>query len=1054
LAGVDFLPEFGAMAGVSFDLLIGMMFFLIAVWGSGRVFRMAALPAILGEFMAGVLLGPNFLDIVPYASNGECDTIIFPNDESGSSSSSVGRMLAGSVDGPPCKANLMWTPRWTISDTTPVGKSMHTPDIWSFMGTVGVTLLIMESGMHINFEKVKQIGGQALIVAIVGTTMPLILGMLLVGALFGQDAMYPDGFAAGCALAPTSVGISIKLLSDAKMLNSMAGQTTLTAAFIDDVFSLVLLVLLSSLAADADDAALVIVLRTIAAFAFLGAGVVGGKHVLPMMDKPLSRIPFVRGASIQPRDEVHLLCMLGMLGLCSYLGSLIGSHLLGAFVAGMCFVNVPRSHQVWVAQFKRIIRWLIRIFFSATVGFAVPLSEMFTTEAFLRGLVIGIGPGLLCKIVSGVAARTAFQSETHKKMASQASIMTRGGIVQPIQYLVGMAMVARGEFAFLVAYSASKMEMPDGSRMLSPPVYACVTWALVWALIFAPFLFKWALGVYMRATPIQRGQSIGGELHGERNFVIQVIGAHHSGVLHEILNAIHGEGMDVLECRVETDGEVDTNYFVVQSRGKQKDFDDEKLQEIRHHIQEILGDANAVVMFEAVDDNDFTFGAIELQVVTDSKPDASVEGAHIVSHVTKRLQELGLDVEEIDEQHRQLTKGDGLATEMERDLFYAVPSANSEEGPITHRRVHQVKKALQSMLRDENIQAEVLIKPVADRTKGFSELQTFDPQQAIARAKGSVWELLCFGPHDVELLSTAVRRLEPLGLRLLHAAHSHAEKSPASVRDEASSAVVLQQQCSRFFVERRGEEPDATRTEEQTSAFTEKVVQVLMATYKSEDKTKFTVRPLDPKSLEEMVSSTSEMNTNLVPGLIADIDVLGLVPPSPDFNEFRRGLPMGLKHIPERPPGIPEGGGIFGNLADSSLAADILSRGPKPSARVQELEARMADLLALDTRVNRLEELELRAMRGGGAKSPEAGASGKSPIVSSPVSPKLDMMPPKTFLGASPKMGPTAGPSLSSLGLPVALNAGSKSASPPMARKERTSGPREVEAVKVEFQGD
>ena len=65
------------------------------------------------------------------------------------------------------------------------------------------------------------------------------------------------------------MGISIKLLSDAKMLNSMAGQTTLTAAFIDDVFSLVLLVLLSSLAADADDAALVITLRTIAAFAFL-----------------------------------------------------------------------------------------------------------------------------------------------------------------------------------------------------------------------------------------------------------------------------------------------------------------------------------------------------------------------------------------------------------------------------------------------------------------------------------------------------------------------------------------------------------------------------------------------------------------------------------------------------------------------------------------------------------------------------------------------------------------------------------------------------------------
>ena len=46
-----------------------------------------------------------------------------------------------------------------------------------------------------------------------------------------------------------------------------------------------------------------------------------------------------------------------------------------------------------MAQFKRIIRWLIRIFFSATVGFAVPLSQMFTLDAFLRGLVIGVGPG-------------------------------------------------------------------------------------------------------------------------------------------------------------------------------------------------------------------------------------------------------------------------------------------------------------------------------------------------------------------------------------------------------------------------------------------------------------------------------------------------------------------------------------------------------------------------------------------------------------------------------------------------------------------------------------
>ena len=62
----------------------------------------------------------------------------------------------------------------------------------------------------------------------------------------------------------------------------------------------------------------------------------------------------------------------------------MGSPLLGAFVAGMCFVNVPRSHQIWVTQLKRIIRWLIRIFFAATVGFAVPVKEMKEFESIWK----------------------------------------------------------------------------------------------------------------------------------------------------------------------------------------------------------------------------------------------------------------------------------------------------------------------------------------------------------------------------------------------------------------------------------------------------------------------------------------------------------------------------------------------------------------------------------------------------------------------------------------------------------------------------------------------
>ena len=101
--------------------------------------------------------------------------------------------------------------------------------------------------MHINFKEVKAVGAQAFGVAIVGTLAPVAFGLLFVGLLC-DGKYYPDGFAAGVALAPTSVGIAIKLLNEAKILSSTPGQTILTATFVDDIFSLVLLVILLTLA--------------------------------------------------------------------------------------------------------------------------------------------------------------------------------------------------------------------------------------------------------------------------------------------------------------------------------------------------------------------------------------------------------------------------------------------------------------------------------------------------------------------------------------------------------------------------------------------------------------------------------------------------------------------------------------------------------------------------------------------------------------------------------------------------------------------------------------
>eukprot|EP00662_Eupelagonemidae_sp_cell21_P050099 gene50099-52480_t len=106
--------------------------------------------------------------------------------------------------------------------------------------------MIFESGMHINFEKLKVVFCGSMIVAVLGTALPIIGGVVF--SVIFLPEVYPSGLAMGFAMAPTSVGIALKLLTETKMLGSLTGQTIVTGAFIDDIFSIIALVLMINLA--------------------------------------------------------------------------------------------------------------------------------------------------------------------------------------------------------------------------------------------------------------------------------------------------------------------------------------------------------------------------------------------------------------------------------------------------------------------------------------------------------------------------------------------------------------------------------------------------------------------------------------------------------------------------------------------------------------------------------------------------------------------------------------------------------------------------------------
>jgi len=337
------------------------------------------------------------------------------------------------------------------------------PNVFTLVGHAGVGMMIFESGMHFDFVQAKTVGPWASAVAVIGTLLPAIAGAALSMA-FGFD-FFPDGLAAGVALSPTSIGIALKLLREADAMQTYFGQAVMTAAFVDDVLALILFSILFSLG---DEITPFTFLPLIAGCVFMAVAVWAAVAVWPpFITWMFSKIPETKADSKLTRhDEVMWFLMLVTLCVYAQITHLCGTHLWGCFIAGMCFSTQHRAHHVWVRQVKRYTCWWLRIFFGCTLAWSIPIEELFSLEAFWKGTLMGIGPCVLAKVVCA-----PFMGEA--------------------RWVIGWAMVGRAEFAYFIAIMAKSVKMMDDK------LFAILIWALIYATIFAPLIFRNVLARYM-----------------------------------------------------------------------------------------------------------------------------------------------------------------------------------------------------------------------------------------------------------------------------------------------------------------------------------------------------------------------------------------------------------------------------------------------------------------------------------------------------------------------------------------------------------------------------
>jgi Kef-type K+ transport system membrane component KefB len=139
----------------------------------------------------------------------------------------VGEILAGILIGPQV---LGW---------------MAPSQVFTVLADLGVMFLLFRVGLEVKSSELLAVGRTAMLVAVAGVVLPFVAGCGI-SLLWGEPRL--EAIFTGAAMVATSVGITSQVLNAKGLLNARASQIILAAAVIDDVLGLLVLAAVSSLA--------------------------------------------------------------------------------------------------------------------------------------------------------------------------------------------------------------------------------------------------------------------------------------------------------------------------------------------------------------------------------------------------------------------------------------------------------------------------------------------------------------------------------------------------------------------------------------------------------------------------------------------------------------------------------------------------------------------------------------------------------------------------------------------------------------------------------------
>ena len=166
----------------------------------------------------------------------------------------VGEIIAGLIIGP---SLLGW---------------VQQNDFLSQMAEIGVMLIMFSAGLGTNLKDLKKTGATALLIALVGVLVPLICGTVLYMLFYGYAPLGSQNFYKalfiGVILTATSVSITVQALAEMGKLKTKLGTTIVSAAIIDDVIGIIVLAIVIGVGTGIQETSIpIVVLKNLSFFA-------------------------------------------------------------------------------------------------------------------------------------------------------------------------------------------------------------------------------------------------------------------------------------------------------------------------------------------------------------------------------------------------------------------------------------------------------------------------------------------------------------------------------------------------------------------------------------------------------------------------------------------------------------------------------------------------------------------------------------------------------------------------------------------------------------------